>query len=465
MNLIVICIDSLRKDHLGCFSNPWIMTPNFDRFYENSIVFENFKMNGIPTIPFRRGMMLGRKIFPFKDTVHIPGVSKILGWQPLSHDEVTFQEILNKAGYVTGMITDVWHYFWPAYNFHRGFDSWQFIRGHEADPYMTGESFIDPDQFVNQDLEGTKVKAFLEQYIRNFGNRSSEEDYFSPRVFRTAERWLEKNARYYENFYLYIDCFDPHEPWDPPREYRELYDPGYRGKEIIFPMNGYNEYLTQEEIRHIRALYAGKVTMVDRWFGHFMEKFHIMGLDKDTAVLLLSDHGVGLGEHGIFKKTPAVLYPELLEVPMMLMMPKGSREKRPVKGFVQEYDIAPTLLKLLGIEIPESMNGIDLWPLIKGEVTSQREYVVGGFHTHAYLRDQRYHYFRSLKEGEEEPQLFDLEKDPGMERNIAKKDTQLVRIMEERLLEELDGWRLPEMIGKSVAQLPYEPLGKRRSQT
>ena len=462
MNIIIVNIDSLRKDHLACFGNPWIYTPNFDKFFEKSIVFDNFCLNCIPTIPFRRCMMLGRHVYPFKDAMFIQGVTPILGWQPMGHDELTVQEVLKNAGYVTGMVTDVYHFFKPSLNFHRGFDSWQLIRGQEGDPLLTGASNQDPGPYVYPKLDGTKMQNFMEQHVFNIEDRLSEEDCFAPRVFRTAEKWLERNTRYYEDFFLYIDSFDPHEPWDAPKEYVELYDPGYKGKEMIFPQNGPDEDLTPEEVKHIRAMYAAEVTMVDRWFGHFMEKFNLMGLGKDTAVLLLTDHGLPLGEHGVFKKIAPALYNELLDVPMMLMLPEESREHKRIKGMVQECDITPTMLKLMGVEAPDTMDGLDFWPLITGEKEEIREYAYGGYHTYAYTRDQKYHYFRGLS-NENDRHLFDIENDPLMEKDLIDVEPAVVKMMEERLIKSLDGWELPEQIGASAAGAPYAPLGRKRA--
>lgn len=368
MNLIVVGIDSLRKDYLGCFGNPWIRTPYLDAFFKDAIVFDRFRMNAIPTIPFRRGLMLGRQIYPYWDAMKC-GWSP-LGWQPMGAGEVTLQEVLQNAGYVTGMVADVWHYFRPGFNFHKGFHSWQFIRGHEADPYLTGPPDRDPGEVMDPAARGMRMQNFLEQYLCNTSGRRYEEDCSAPQVFRTAEKWLQKNARYYENFYLHVDCFDPHEPWDPPKEYVDLYDPEYRGKEYIFPQNGPCDHMSEEEIRHIQAMYAGKVTMVDRWFGHFMEKVDLMGLKEDTIVLMFSDHGLQLGDHGLVKKMSYALYTELLEVPMMLYIP-GERPKR-IGGFVQECDIAPTLLKKMGLELQDSMTGLDFWPLVSGEKSGSR---------------------------------------------------------------------------------------------
>jgi arylsulfatase A-like enzyme len=456
MNLIVVIIDSLRKDHIGCFGNPWIRTPNFDRFSEQAIIFDDFRPNAVPTIPFRRGFMLGRPVFPYKDFKFTPGLTGVLGWQSLEPHEVTFQQVIQDSGYVTGLITDAPHYFAPGMNFHRGFDSWQFVRGQECDPYLSGISRKDPSPFMYEGLEGTHMKNLLEIHVRNTGDQLSEEDCFAPRVFRLAEKWLEQNVKYYENFFLLVDCFDPHEPWDQPRFYTDLYDPGYTGREIIFPQNGLDGHLSPEEKEHIRALYAGEVTIVDRWFGHFMEKFNLMGLDEDTAVLFLSDHGLLLGEFGMYKKLPSLLYREMLDIPLMLMMPQQQRQKKRVAGFIQECDLAPTILKLLGIEVPDSMTGLDFWPLATGEKGAIREYAYGGYHTHGYFWDGRYHYFRDLKNSSK-AYLFDLQYDASMQKNILEINPEVAKKMDIKLLDAVDHWTPPEVMYKTAYERPYVP--------
>jgi len=455
MNLIIVTIDSLRKDYIACYGNPWIRTPNLDRFFEKSIVFDRLRPNAIPTIPFRRGLTLGRRIFPYKDAIKFGWAP--LGWQPLKEEETTLQEVLQQAGYVTAMVTDVWHYFRPGMNFHKGFHSWQFLRGHEADPYLTDPSIRDPEEKMDPALRGKRMQNFFEQYVRNADPIRYEEDYYSPRVFRTAEKWLQKNARHYENFFLLVDCFDPHEPWDPPREYVDLYDPAYRGREYVFPQNGPCDHMSPEEVKHVQAMYAGKVSMVDRWFGHFMEKFFLMGLDKDTVVLFLSDHGLQLGDRGLMKKLSKALYTELLDIPMMLMLPGQASHKR-IKAFVQEEDIAPTLLRLMGLEPPPSMTGRDLRTLADGRKEAIREYVIGGSHTWAYVQDERYHYFRNLLD-DPTPCLFDVQKDFSMLNDIAAQEPEACALMEKKLMADLDGWLPPrELLGTRVWELPYIPL-------
>ena len=463
MNVIVISIDSLRKDHIGAFGNDWIQTPNIDKFAENSIIFDKFNPNAIPTIPFRRAMMMGREGFPHKVLKLMGELTGVLGWQPLDEGVETIQQVLQKAGYVTGFVTDVPHYLPPGMNFHRGFDSWQFIRGQECDPYITGESLKDPDPYSFEGMKDHHMQNLLEIHVRNIENRLYEEDCFAPQLFKAAEKWIERNARYYEKFFLYVDCFDPHEPWDPPRAYSELYDPGYQGREITFPLNGPNEELTEAEKNHMRALYAGEVTMVDRWLGHFMRKFELMGLAEDTAVLLLSDHGISLGEHNMYKKLPHSLYWELLDIPLMLMLPKGYSGQKRIADFVQEADIAPTMLGLLGLEKPGTMDGYDLSPVIRGESSGSREYTFGAYHTWAYIRDHKYHYHRDLSSEQSGPYLFDLEKDPKMLNNIAAENVDMVQALEAKLNDRIKGWRPPTELPKIAYQKSYEPENLRKA--
>ena len=457
MNFIVVIIDSLRKDHMGCFGNPWIHTPNFDRFSEQAIIFDNFRPNGVPTIPFRRGFMLGRSVFPYWDFKVRQDLTGLLGWQPLGDEEITLPQVLQSGGYVTGLVTDSPHYCAPGMNFHRGFDGWQFIRGQECDPFITGESRVDPKRFMYEGLEGTKMQNLLEIHVRNMEDRLSEEDCYAPRVFRLAEKWLEHNAKYYEKFFLLIDCFDPHEPWDSPRYYTDIYDPDYMGREIILPQNGLDKYLSPEEKKHISALYAGEVTMVDRWFGNFMEKFRLMDLDEDTAVLFLSDHGLMLGERDLYKKLPWFLYREVLDIPMMLMMPQKQRQKKRVNGFIQESDLAPTILNMLGLKLPDTMTGSDFWPLVTGQKDTIREYALGGYHTHAYLWEDSYHYFRDLNNASAS-YLYDLNKDPSMLESIVQEEPHVKQMMEDKLQQALDGWKPPKDLGKIVYQQPYTQL-------
>ena len=150
------------------------------------------------------------------------------------------------------------------------------------------------------------------------------------------------------------------------------YDPDYEGKDMFLPIQGHVDGLyTDRELEHIRALYAEKVTMVDKWFGHLMNNIRTLGMEDDTLVILVSDHGspMGKGEHGhgIMRKCRPWPYEELAHIPMIMRGPGLPRNRR-VRGFVQSCDVAPTVVDWLGIGVHPSMQGHSLLPLAKGDV-------------------------------------------------------------------------------------------------
>ena len=111
-------------------------------------------------------------------------------------------------------------------------------------------------------------------------------------------------------FFLWIDSFDPHEPWDPPKEYADLYCPDYAGKDFIMPGAAQEGAgASEEELRRIEALYLGEVTFVDKCVGQLLEKLDELKLFDDTLVIFLSDHGTQLRDQGRFGKSDRELHP------------------------------------------------------------------------------------------------------------------------------------------------------------
>ncbi len=176
----------------------------------------------------------------------------------------------------------------------------------------------------------------------------SDEDHQMAQVMKEAGRCMECADRN-KSFFLWVDSFDLYEPWDPPSVYypgmKRPYDPDYKGKDMFLSIRGHVEGLhTEEELHHIRMLYAEKVTMVDKWFGWLMGRVRKMGLEDNTLVVVVSDHGspMGNGEHGhgIMRKHRPWPYEELAHIPFLMRgpgLPKGKR----VGGFVQSCDVAP----------------------------------------------------------------------------------------------------------------------------
>jgi len=144
---------------------------------------------------------------------------------------------------------------------------------------------------------------------------------------------------------------------------------------------------TEEELHHIRMLYAEKVSMCDKWLGYFMAQLKRLGLDDNTLVMLVSDHGepMGHGEHGhgIMRKCRPWPYEELVHSVLMMRgpgLPSGAR----TSAFTQSCDVAPTVCSWLGLPKFADHQGVDLLPLAKGEVVKVREFAIAGYHKYSW---------------------------------------------------------------------------------
>jgi arylsulfatase A-like enzyme len=326
-------------------------------------------------------------------------------------------------------------------NFHRGFNEWHWIRGQECDRFHEGRARAIPDwkQHVTpkMNLDARKVTE-LKMYLRNVAFRQSEEDYFSPQVFRRATRWIEENYDA-EKFFLYIDSFDPHEPWDPPQYYRDMYDPGYDGIEVLNPdyVDDYTTYLTDDELKHMRALYAGEVTMVDTWLGHFLRKVYQLGLHENTMIIIMSDHGHQLGENGYVGKHNTGLYPCLMDLFLAIQHPDGIGKGSTMESLVYNHDLYPTMLESLGLDIPEWAEGKSLIPLMAGKQDKLRDYVTSMFKNYPWIRDAEYTFF--CRSDKTDFRLYDNEKDPAQTTNVAADHPDICEKMWNRILKDGGG--------------------------
>lgn len=366
MNVILIISDTLRRDFLGCYGNEDILTPHIDRFAKQSVVFNEARVSSFPTVPCRNDIMTGRWTLGYKP------------WSPLGEDEIVLSEILNEGGYVTACFADVPNAFSPGYNYQRGFQAHEWIRGQEIDPFKTTpidkELPCDPDKLR---MGGD----WTYKYLQNVSERKYEEDYFPAKTMRKAAKWLEKNRN--QDFFLYVDTFDPHEPWDPPSHYLELYEPeGYEGQEVIYPRyDKWENFMSREELEHCRNLYSGEVSLVDKWVGYLLERVDDLSLSEKTAVIFTSDHGFYLGEHGYIGKSiltkdkhePLPLYPEVSRIPLLVRLP--GEEHRRSSALAQPVDLMPTILKLFGQNPPQTAQGKSLVPVLEGD-DDLREFAV-----------------------------------------------------------------------------------------
>ena len=202
-----------------------------------------------------------------------------MGWEPLPSGVTTLAEILAGHGMHTAASVDTPYYLRGGMNYDRGLP----VLLHEQ---RSGHPLV-PDSRTRLPQRGAWTSGQLGG-AKRIGTL--------PRRSLSAMRWLEQHYR--EDFFLYVDTWDPHEPWDAPAYYTELYWPGYDG-ELVLPVYGnwhdvpgYRE----EQLRKGHATYCGEITMVDTWAGFLLRAVENMGLADKTIVIFTTDHGFYFGE-------------------------------------------------------------------------------------------------------------------------------------------------------------------------
>lgn len=453
LNLIVIVVDTFRADNLACYGPKWLEhleTPNLDRFARRATVFADAYAEVMPTIPIRRTLYTGRRAipayyFPQPENVQLPG------WHPLFHEDVTLSETLLEAGYINTLISSLYHQFKPGRNFQRGFHTWQWIRGLESDFYGTASHRpLDVSDLVSDEYlaKNPDLRDFLSQYKSNRNLWQQEGESVSQITAQAAIRWLNQN--YAEKpFYLHVEFFDPHEPWDPPRRFLEKYLPNAHGPGFIEPP--YDTVPLPDDVKNrMRANYAGAVSCVDHWVGSLLETIEQFGLLENSVVVFMGDHGAMLGEHGQFLKGPDKLRGQVTRIPLLMHAPGNAAAGKKVQGFVQIPDVMPTLLSHLGLKPPARATGSNVWPLATGESASIHEYVVQTYGWVGAVRNAEWSYSEIWKPEAHEskfhkspeapavpyqPQLYNLQSDPKELTDVADQHPDVARQMSARMKE------------------------------
>lgn len=453
LNLIVIVSDTFRHDNLACYGRKWLdklETPNLDRFAGQGVVFKDAYPEGMPTIVIRRTLYTGRRVipchyFPQHESVQLPG------WHQMYNEDVTLAETLLECGYINTLISSLYHQFKPGRNFHRGFHTWRWVRGLEWDFYGTSpHDPMDVSDMVSPEYMSRfpGLHRLLSQYKANRDLWKQKGESVSQITAQTAIRWLNQNHGQ-RPFYLQVEFFNSHEPWDPPRRFLEKYMPGASHPSFIEPP--YDTVPIPDAIKQrFRANYAGAVNDVDYWAGQLLDTIGHFGLFENSVVVFMSDHGAMLGERGQFLKGPDKLRGQVTHIPLIVRPPGSEHAGKRIGGLVQVPDVMPTLLHLLNLKPPSRVTGTNVWPLVTGATRSIHEDVV---HTYGWVGAVRNHEWSYTEIWEPKarqgkfhvvpgaplviykPQLYNLEKDPDELTDIAEKYPDIARKMSAKLKE------------------------------
>ncbi|UCH35527.1 MAG: sulfatase [Armatimonadota bacterium] len=426
MNVLLLDIDTLRADHLGCYGYARKTSPNLDALAAQGALCEKLYAPAVPTQPSHTTMYTGQ--YPITHGIVSHG-----GAASLADDAPFLPELLQKAGYTTCAVDTM-----------RAMKPW-FARGYEF--------YVDPSAGLEHRHAAT-----------------------CERVNARAIPWLRQHAD--ERFFLYVHYWEPHTPYLPPARYRGLFydgdptDPKHDTLAAIY-RQPFGEWWLESwfsqfpqplrDAEYIVAMYDGEIRYADDGVGELLAALDDTADADDTLVLVFSDHGENMYHHDVFFDHHG-LYEGVIHCPLVVRWPGRVAAGTRVPHLVQHTDLAPTLLDAAGVEIPQAIEGRSLVPLITAEshaplhdrlITQECTWQAKWA-----LRTDEYKLILSREQGRDlhdKPprELYHLAADPGELTNLAERQPDVVAAMES----ELEQWIARMMEKNGLEQDPLIAQG------
>jgi arylsulfatase A-like enzyme len=425
LNVVIIGVDTLRRDHLGCYGYERETSPNIDRLADESVLFEDAVSQCPWTLPSFATVLTS--LYPSQHGAGFlkPGSGAFGNRMSTAFPPLAM--MLLKQGYSTGAIVNA-----PA---------------------------LAPELGVDRGFEFYSTAPRWDERVADATTKD-------------ALNWIDEHLE--GPFFLFVHYFDPHLTYAPPAPYDTIFDPGYQG-EIgkAFDRESYSkmsEHLSREndprvqaDWNHIRALYDGEIAFTDEAVGELLNGLEKRDLRDNTLIVFLSDHGEEFNDHGGFEHGHT-LYDELIKVPLMFSLPGQLPENVRVSQQVRLLDVVPTILSVLGIRPWTHLEGADLMPLISGEGEPKS----GG----ASLLPSGFAYSESMLYGTEkksvtaypwkliydtvteEEALLNLAQDPGEKTDLLHENAETKGLLEEVLFKTLlalaDTWYIEIAGGRDI---------------
>jgi len=327
-NVILISVDTLRADHLGTYGYVKDISQGIDSFSRDSILFKNAIAQAPDTLRSHASMFTS--LIP---THHGASRSPKFGSQsPLPKNILTLAEILKGQGYSTVSYNDGGQVA-AVFGLNQGFDIY-----------------------------------------KSFESRKFSE------IFKAAIRWLENHRT--EKFFMFLHSYEVHVPYTPEARFLKLLEDHYSGHlsspnsrhlpshihgKIVQKINERKLEMSAKDLEHIINTYDAEIMSMDESFDDFIEYLKTRGIYDDTIIVFTSDHGEEFYEHGWVGQHSHTLYDELLKVPLIIKLPNSQDAGEVVESQVRSIDIAPTVLEILGIDVPSQFEGTSLLGILRNK--------------------------------------------------------------------------------------------------
>ncbi|WP_194923030.1 sulfatase-like hydrolase/transferase [Catenulispora pinisilvae] len=390
MKAVMVMFDSLNRRFLPPYgAADWIHAPNFTRLAERTATFENCYAGSMPCMPARRELHTGRYNFLHRS------------WGPLEPFDDSCPEMLREqAGVHTHLVTDHQHY-WEdgGATYHNRYRTYEFFRGQEGDAWKG--HVADPE--IPESLRSMRGEKWRQDWV-NRSHMPTETEQPQTLTFDAGLEFISTNKDQ-DTWFLQIETFDPHEPFFSHQPYKDLYPHEYDGPQYDWP--DYRMVLeTPEQVEHVRLEYAALLSMCDRSLGRVLDAFDEYRLWDDTLLIVCTDHGFLLGEHGWWGKNVQPWYDETIHTPLFIWDPRSRVAGERRASLVQTIDIGPTLLEFFGVDRTPDMLGRPLRETVADDTPVRAAGIFGAFGGHVSVTDGRYVYMRACVEASNTP-LFE----------------------------------------------------------
>jgi arylsulfatase A-like enzyme len=381
----MVMFDSLNRHFLPPYGCDWVHAPNFQRLAQRGVTFNNCYAGSMPCMPARRELHTGRYNFLHR------------GWGPIEPFDDSMPEMLRKNGVHAHLASDHYHY-WEegGCNYHTRYSTWEAFRGQEGDPWKAN---LTDDVHIPESLN-LHYKQNMEKWMRqDWVNRHytrDEKDMPQAKTFEAGLDFLRTNAAA-DRWFLHLETFDPHEPYQVPQRFLDLYKhlDDWDGPHFDWPP--YKNIAPEEKaaVKHLRLVNAALVSMCDEYLGRLLDVMDELDLWKDTLLIVNTDHGFLLGEHDFWGKCAMPFYNEVIQTPLFVWDPRCGLSGRRRNSLVQTIDLAPTLLDYFGVERTPDMQGVPLRKTLVDDTPVREAALFGLFGGHVNCTDGRYVYMRA----------------------------------------------------------------------
>lgn len=432
MRIIYIDIDSCRADHLGCYGYHRPISPVIDEIARQGVVFRDCYTSDAPCLPSRAALFSGR--FGINNGV-------------TCHDGPASQMRYAGRGHTHDATRPMWM---------------RFLQ-------LAGWETIGFSGFGQRHL----AWWFSAGFTQNFGNQLPGGIEMAEEVTEKALHWLDANGTA-ENWFLHLNYWDAHHPYRAPEQYfqrvAQYPGPAYPDADALAqdveyyygprtardwwhereadwqnPQGPFTKRMpagnpdTPERLQGFFNGHDAGIAYVDDQLGRVLETLERLGIREETAIIVGADHGESIGELGMYFEHGNACE-GTTHVPLIISWPGQKQQGQVIEGLLYQLDLPPTVLDLLGMELPQNWDGVSCASAVRGEAWQGRDFLVNGSGIYAFqraVRTARYRLIRTIHSGlypYDPLYLFDLQEDPHQRQNVAEQRPEVVAELDHLLL-------------------------------